>query len=45
MNSTTCLDSNEYALYFIQLDLVAADYFDFADFYQKTQRAGYTKDK
>jgi len=28
-----------------QLDLVAADYFDFEDFYQKTQRAGYTKDK
>ena len=28
-----------------RLDLVAADYFDFADFYQKTQRAGYTKDK
>lgn len=29
----------------MKLDLVAADYFDFADFYEKTQRAGYTKDK
>ncbi len=28
-----------------QLDLVAADYFDFEEFYQKTQRTGYTKDK